>query len=72
MPFEWEAARAGDHEAQERGDAIRAFTRKVVPNAGSAALSALAWSIPALAREVAEAGAGMSRRLSQARLRRRP
>jgi len=57
LPFEWEAARAGDREAQERGDAIRAFIRKVVPDAQSAAVTALAWPIPALAREVAEATA---------------
>jgi len=57
VPFEWDAARAGGREAQERGDALRTFMRKLVPDAQSAAVTALAWPIPALARELAEATA---------------
>ncbi len=55
VPFEWEAAHAGDRAAQERGDTIRAFMRRLVPDALSAATTAEAWPIPSLNQEVADA-----------------
>ena len=55
VPFEWGAGRAGDGAAQERAVTIRDFMRKLIPDALSAAATALAWPIPALNQEVADA-----------------
>ena len=55
MPFEWGAGRAGDGAAQERAVTIRDFMRKLIPDALSAATTALAWPIPSLNQEVADA-----------------
>jgi len=55
VPFEWGAGRAGDGAAQERAVTIRDFMRKLIPDASSAATTALAWPIPSLNQEVADA-----------------
>jgi len=55
VPFEWGAGRAGDGAAQERAVTIRDFMRKLIPDALSAATTALAWPIPSLNQEVADA-----------------
>src|SRR5213078_2354854 len=55
VAFEWGAGRAGDGAAQERAVTIRDFMRKLIPDASSAATTALAWPIPSLNQEVADA-----------------
>ena len=55
VPFEWGAGRAGDGAAQERAVTIRDFMLKLIPDALSAATTALAWPIPSLSQEVADA-----------------